>query len=110
MDDAEILAVLCTQMQDTGAAARGRSERAAEGLVEQGLLEFVEGGEFPRRHVGKAIRLVRHGFNPGDQLLLSLDRRKRDDDPGSRRTSVNPNLLPDAELRDRAHTLVTAMS
>ena len=70
-----ILADLCTQMQGAGVAARGRSERAAEGLMEEGLLEFVEGGEFARFGFDQAFDVLREGVQGISDLSLNVDGR-----------------------------------
>ena len=51
-----------------------RLQRTAEGLVQEGFFEFVEGDDFAHGHIGKTRRLLCHHVDLVNQFLLDLDR------------------------------------
>ena len=55
-----------------------RSKRAAEGLVEQRLLQRLQRGELPLAEAGEALGFFRQGVNRGDNSPLLFERRKWD--------------------------------
>jgi hypothetical protein len=58
-------------------SAQGWSERAAEGLVEQGLLELVEGDKFALIELVYPRHLCTHFIQGPDDLRLGLEIRER---------------------------------
>ena len=56
----------------------GRSERAAEGLVQEGFFEFVEGGDFLRVDFLQAISMSKQAVEFGNDVRLSRSGRECD--------------------------------
>ena len=88
------------------------SEGAAEGLVEEGLHQFVEGGELSRFDVHQAFGLHRKLVKITSDQSLDIDRRDdvdelallRDDQREAARRIAR--TLPQGSLRQHAEKLV----
>ena len=67
---------------DVGGLSSGEpmwgSERAGEGLVEQGLLQLVEGGELARLYIGLPSTLSLQAVETFDDPGLLIERRQPD--------------------------------